>query len=144
VAGFEAPGETHPIQVVLHTPPNDLHKRFDALSGLVITALSQDPTSGHLFLFVNRHRDRLKILYWDCGDGLAIWYKRLEINLFQLPMSPRGAVLIEMTPTQLALILPSKVGIAPCHCIQVHEGQHDQAHHDVGARRNKRRIPFNA
>jgi transposase len=95
----------HPVRVFLHTPPTDLRKGFDALSGLVTTAFSQDPTSGHLFLFVNRRRDRLKILYWDRGDGLAIWYKRLEIGSFQLPTAPCDAVSIEMTPTQLSLIL---------------------------------------
>ena len=68
------------------------------------TAFAQDPTSGHLFLFVNRRRDRLKILYWD-RDGLAIWYKRLETGSFQLPVVARDAVSIEMSPTQLALIL---------------------------------------
>jgi transposase len=94
----------HPVRVFLHTPPTDLRKGFDALSGLVTTAFSQDPTSGHLFLFVNRRRDRLKILYWD-RDGLAIWYKRLEKGLFQLPAVARDAVAMEMTPTQLALIL---------------------------------------
>ena len=95
----------HPVRVFLHTPPTDLRKGFDALSGLVTTAFSQDPTSGHLFLFVNRRRDRLKILYWDRGDGLAIWYKRLETGSFQLPTADREAVSIEMTPTQLSLIL---------------------------------------
>jgi transposase len=94
----------HPVRVFLHTPPTDLRKGFDALSGLVTTAFSQDPTSGHLFLFVNRRRDRLKILYWD-RDGLAIWYKRLEKGSFQLPAVACDAVAIEMTPTQLALIL---------------------------------------
>jgi hypothetical protein len=64
--------------VFLHPPATDLRKGFDALSGLVTTAFSRDPTSGHLFLFVNRRRDRLKILYWDRGDGLAIWYKKQE------------------------------------------------------------------
>jgi transposase len=64
----------HPVRVFLHTPATDLRKGFDALSGLVTTAFDQDPTSGHLFLFVNRRRDRIKILYWD-RDGLAIWYK---------------------------------------------------------------------
>ena len=94
----------HPVRVFLHTPSTDLRKGFDALSGLVTTAFSQDPTSGHLFLFVNRRRDRLKILYWD-RDGLAIWYKRLEKGSFQLPAVARGAVAIEMTPIQLSLIL---------------------------------------
>lgn len=94
----------HPVRVFLHTPPTDLRKGFDALSGLVTTAFSQDPTSGHLFLFVNRRRDRLKILYWD-RDGLAIWYKRLETGSFQLPLITRDATSIEMTPTQLSLIL---------------------------------------
>ncbi len=88
----------------LHTPPTDLRKGFDALSGLVTTAFGQDPTSGHLFLFVNRRRDRIKILYWD-RDGLAIWYKRLEGGSFQIPTAPADAVSIEMSATQLALIL---------------------------------------
>ncbi len=65
------------VRVFLHTPPTDLRKGFDALCGLVTTAFAEDPASGHLFLFVNRRRDRMKILYWD-RDGLAIWYKRLE------------------------------------------------------------------
>jgi transposase len=94
----------HSVRIFLHTPPTDLRKGFDALSGLVTTAFAQEPTSGHLFLFVNRRRDRLKILYWD-RDGLAIWYKRLEKGSFQLPAVVRDAVAIEVSPTQLALIL---------------------------------------
>jgi transposase len=94
----------HAVRVFLHTPATDLRKGFDALSGLVTAAFSQDPTSGHLFLFVNRRRDRLKILYWD-RDGLAIWYKRLETGSFQLPTAAAEAASIEMSPTQLTLIL---------------------------------------
>jgi transposase len=95
----------HTVRVFLHAPATDLRKGFDALSGLVTSAFSQDPTSGHLFLFVNRRRDRLKILYWD-RDGLAIWYKRLETpGTFQLPTVTHDAVSVEMSPTQLALIL---------------------------------------
>jgi transposase len=93
-----------PVRVFLHTPATDLRKGFDALCGLVSTAFAQEPTSGHLFLFVNRRRDRIKILYWD-RDGLAIWYKRLESGSFQLPTARHDAVSIEMTATQLALIL---------------------------------------
>jgi transposase len=95
----------HPVRVFLHARPTDLRKGFDALSGLVTNAFGQDPTSGHLFLFVNRRRDRLKILYWDRGDGLAIWYKRLESGSFQIPATPRDSASVEMSPTQLALIL---------------------------------------
>jgi transposase len=94
----------HAVRVFLHASPTDLRKGFDALSGLVTTAFGQDPTSGHLFLFVNRRHDRLKILYWD-RDGLAIWYKRLETGSFQLPTITRDATSIELTPTQLSLIL---------------------------------------
>lgn len=94
-----------PVRVFCHIPPTDLRKGFDALSGLVTTAFGQDPTSGHLYLFFNRRRDRLKILYWDRGDGLAIWYKRLEMGSFQIPAAPAQAMAIEMTATQLALIL---------------------------------------
>lgn len=94
----------HAVRVFLHTSPTDLRKSFDALAGLVTAAFDQDPTSGHLFLFVNRRRDRLKILYWD-RDGLAIWYKRLETGTFQLPTADAHAISVEMSPTQLALIL---------------------------------------
>jgi transposase len=68
---------SHSVRVFLHALPTDLRKGFDALSGLVTTAFGQDPLSGHLFLFVNRRRDRLKLLYWD-RDGLTIWYKKQE------------------------------------------------------------------
>jgi transposase len=95
----------HSVRVFLHAPATDRRKGFDALSGLVTTAFGQDPTSGHLFLFVNRRRDRIKILHWD-RDGLAIWYKRLESpGTFELPAVPHDAVSIEMTATQLSLIL---------------------------------------
>jgi transposase len=94
----------HPVRVFLHAPPTDLRKGFDALCGLVTAVFGQDPTSGHLFLFVNRRRDRIKILYWD-RDGLAIWYKRLESGSFQIPATATDAVSVEMTPTQLSLIL---------------------------------------
>jgi transposase len=63
--------------VFLCTRPTDLRKGFDGLSGLVQECFSQDLLTGHLFLFVNRRGDRLKILYWD-RDGLAMWYKNQE------------------------------------------------------------------
>ena len=64
------------VRVFVCTQPTDMRKGFDGLSGLAEHVLRQDPLSGHLFVFRNRARNRLKVLYWD-QDGLAIWYKRL-------------------------------------------------------------------
>jgi transposase len=77
---------TLPPSVKIHVcvTPTDMRKGFDGLCGLAEHVLQQDPLSGHLFVFRNRARDRLKVLYWD-NDGLAIWYKRLERGRFQLP-----------------------------------------------------------
>jgi transposase len=60
-------------------------------------------SASHLFLFLNRRRDRIKILYFD-RDGLAIWYKRLETGSFQMPQVA-GEDGIEIQPAQLAMLL---------------------------------------
>ena len=78
----------HQVQVFACLVPTDMRRSFDGLSGMVRQMLQQDPLSGALFLFRNRSRDRLKILYWD-RDGLAIWYKRLERGSFQFPSDLR-------------------------------------------------------
>ncbi|MBX3427879.1 MAG: IS66 family insertion sequence element accessory protein TnpB [Pirellulales bacterium] len=82
----------------------DMRKGFDGLQGLITSALAQDPLSGHLFLFVNRRRDKLKILYWD-GDGLAIWYKRLEQGTFQVPTLADDRPSVEMRSDELTMLL---------------------------------------
>jgi transposase len=91
------------VRIFLCTRPTDLRKSFDGLTGLVQECFGQDPLTGHLFLFLNRRRDRIKILYFD-RDGLAIWYKRLEAGSYQMPQS--GAqVSVELQPAQLAMLL---------------------------------------
>jgi transposase len=91
------------VRVFLCSRAVDMRKSFDGLSGLVQECFGQDLLDGHLFLFVNRRRDRLKALYFD-HDGLAIWYKRLEAGTFQVPDAGRRDG-IELKPAQLALIL---------------------------------------
>jgi transposase len=91
------------VRIFLCTRSTDLRKSFDGLSGLVQECFSQELLTGHLFLFLNRRRDRIKILYFD-RDGLAIWYKRLEAGSFQLPQTV-SQVGVELQPAQLAMLL---------------------------------------
>jgi transposase len=84
--------------------PTDMRKGFDGLQGIVMGVLEQDPLSGHLFLFVNRRRDKLKILYWD-GDGLAIWYRRLEQGTFQIPKRSTDQKSVEIRSDELTMLL---------------------------------------
>ena len=65
------------VQIYLCTASTDMRKSFDGLSALVTSVMNQELLSGHLFLFLNRRRDHIKLMSWD-RDGLAIWYKKLE------------------------------------------------------------------
>lgn len=98
----------HGLKVFICTEPTDMRRSFDGLSGMVQSVLKADPLSGHLFLFRNRARDSIKILYWD-RDGLALWYKRLEQGTFQFPTDiARGdkqTAGVEITESELALLL---------------------------------------
>ena len=76
------------VRIFLCTTPTDMHYSFDRLMGRVREVFEQDPLSGHLFLFLNRRRDHLKILFWD-QDGFCIWYKRLERGTFPI-LKPFG------------------------------------------------------
>ena len=93
------------IRVFLYRLPTDMRKGFHGLVALTESAMQQDPLSGSLFIFLNRRRDRIKILYWG-QTGFCIWYQQLEQGTYQLPEEPReeqGA--LEVTRSQLSLIL---------------------------------------
>ena len=92
------------VRVYLYTSPTDMRKGFDTLAALVRDGLGHDPLSGHLFLFVGRRRDRLKILYWD-RDGYALWYKRLEKGTFRLPVTKPETTSVELRASELAMLL---------------------------------------
>jgi transposase len=90
------------VRVFVCTRPTDMRKSFDGLCGLVEEVFDQQALSGHLFVFVNRRRDRVKILAWE-GDGLSIWYKRLEAGTFQIPAVGREGV--EVDAAELSMLL---------------------------------------
>src|SRR5947209_19001165 len=90
------------VRVYLAKEPADMRKSFDGLAALVAGALELDPLSGHLFVFINKRRDRIKILYSD-RDGLAVWAKRLESGTYRLPDATAGRV--ELTTAALATLL---------------------------------------
>jgi transposase len=92
------------VRVFLCTSPTDMRKGFDTLAVLVREGLGYDPLSGHLFLFVGRRRDRLKLLYWD-RDGYALWYKRLEQGTFRMPIAKPETASIELKASELAMLL---------------------------------------
>jgi transposase len=102
-------GFSRPIYVA--TRPVDMRKSFDGLSAIVKNHFHQDPLCGHLFVFINRSADRIKILYWD-KDGYALWYKRLEAGRFRIPVAllGEGRQVALVSPAQLAMILE---GIEP-------------------------------
>jgi len=91
------------VRIFLCIRPMDLRKGFDGLHGVVLEVLRQDPLSGDLFVFLNKRRDRVKLLIWD-GDGLMIVYKRLERGRFAKP-SAGSEDSIVLSAAQLSLLL---------------------------------------
>jgi transposase len=73
-------------QIYLHRDVVDFRKSINGLTGIVEQELERDAYTGALFVFCNRTKDKLKILYWD-KTGFALWYKRLEKHRFKWPTS---------------------------------------------------------
>lgn len=92
------------VRIFLCATPIKMSYSFDTLMGFAQTVFDQDPLSGHLFLFFNRDRNRVKILFWD-QDGFCIWYKRLEAGTFQFPEATSEEQGIELDYSQLTKIL---------------------------------------
>jgi transposase len=82
----------------------DMRKGIDGLRALVESALKRDPYGGHLFVFVGKSKDKVKILFWD-RNGFVLYLKRLERGRFQLPVVDAHTKHVAMEPTQLAMLL---------------------------------------
>lgn len=89
-------------QVWLAAGHTDMRRGFDGLAGLVQTALSANPYSGHIFAFRGKRGGLIKILWWD-GQGLCLLAKRLDRGHFVWPQATSGSVLL--TPAQLSMLL---------------------------------------
>jgi transposase len=92
------------VSILLATTPVDLRKSIDGLTAIVRSEWKEDVFSGHLFAFVSRRGDRVKVLTWDAG-GFVLYYKRLEQGRFRIPAVSDDALGVQLDGTQLAMLL---------------------------------------
>ena len=93
------------VRVYFATQPVNLRKSYDGLSNEVRSILAQDPLSGHVFVFLNRRKNQVKLLLWTRG-GFTIVQKRLERGTFTFPQRVRiGAVSVELEAHELSMLL---------------------------------------
>src|SRR6201986_1037205 len=92
------------VRVYLCLTACDMRKSFDGLHALVRDHLELDAFAGHLFVFANRRKDRVKILYWD-RDGFAVWAKRLEEGTYAMPFSEAEEKRCELSAQELGALL---------------------------------------
>ena len=90
------------VKIFLCAQATDMRRSFDKLAEMTRSVLAHDPLSGHLFVFFNKPRDRVKILFWD-RSGFCLYYKRLEEGSFRVPKLDTGCV--QLDAAELALIL---------------------------------------
>ena len=88
----------------LYIHPTDMRKSFDGLSGLVEGSSISIPLSGDVFVFVNRRRDKIKLLHWQ-GISFTLYYKRLEEGTFEMPSYDPEVCSIELSYTQMVMLI---------------------------------------
>jgi transposase len=91
-------------RIYLAAGATDMRKGFEGLYGLARDRLACDPLSGHVFLFSNAQRNRLKVLFWD-GSGLWVCAKRLEKGRFRWPEAPAEESKLVLSHEELTLLL---------------------------------------
>lgn len=92
------------VKIFVAVEPIDMRKQFNGLWGLASEKLHEDPKSGAMFVFINKTRDRLKILYWD-GTGAWVLAKRLEQGRFSWPQSASAQAKLSLTPEALSMLV---------------------------------------
>lgn len=92
------------VRIYLASAPCDMRRGFDGLYSLVQHDLHHDVYSGHLYVFVSKRGDRIKILMWDCG-GFVLWCKRLERGRFKIPVFEATTKIVSLDSGQLAMLL---------------------------------------
>jgi len=92
------------ITIYVYTPVTDMRKGFNGLSGIVRSEFEADPTDGSLFVFINRRRDRMKILHFD-GGGFWLYYRLLEAGTFEELKAANDSCQLQMDATQLSMLL---------------------------------------
>ena len=91
-------------KIYLAAGATDMRKGFDGLYALVRDRLELEPLSGHVFLFSNAERNRMKLIYWD-GSGLWVCAKRLERGRFRWPRAEAGQTKIVLSHEEMALLV---------------------------------------
>ena len=92
------------LKIFLYTPAADMRKGFNGLSGIVRSELQSDPTDGSLFIFINRRRDRMKLLHFD-GGGYWLYYRLLEAGTFEELKPKDDSCRLQIDATQLSMLL---------------------------------------
>ncbi len=93
------------VRIYLAAQPIDCRKSFDGLSTAVRSVLRQDPMNGHIFIFLNRRGDQVRVLVWD-RNGFMVVCKRLERGVFRIPREPApGDDHVELDTAELGLVL---------------------------------------
>ena len=92
------------LKIYAYTRPTDMRKGFNGLSGIVRSEFQSDPTDGSLFVFINRRRDRMKLLHFD-GGGYWLYYRLLEAGTFEELKPTNDSSRLRIDATQLSMLL---------------------------------------
>lgn len=88
----------------LYSQPCDMRKSFDGLCGLVQNDLQSSPNDGAVYIFINKSRNKVKLLQWQSGS-FVLYYKRLESGTFDLPNYDKKVTSLSLTYAQLVLLI---------------------------------------